>query len=192
MDAPRACAAGRLDDALDRDDHGVRAVAVNEVPRTGDLHKLTAAGEPRVGHLALLPEPHSLSRCAGRKDGAGERDERHVRERRRGLHLPRARADVDVWAKSRKGKFESPLSLPQRMRSSTRAWPRWVRSSWAMSAPCWSVMNTWWRQPSLSIKDSWAPGRARSLRQIARALGPAREVERELTDERLLTLLAPG
>jgi len=52
------------------------------------------------------------------------------------------------------GKQRSPVSLPQRMRSSTRAWPRWRASSWARSASSWSVMKTWKRKPWWSVKVS--------------------------------------
>ena len=45
-------------------------------------------------------------------------------------------------AKPWNGRFLIPVSLPQRMRSSTRAWPRWRASRYAMSVSSWSVMKT--------------------------------------------------
>ena len=61
-------------------------------------------------------------------------------------------------ANSRDGKRPTPVCLPQRMRSSTVAWPRW-RASSAASCPIGvSVAKAWNRQPLMSVKDSWAPG----------------------------------
>jgi hypothetical protein len=54
------------------------------------------------------------------------------------------------------------------MRSSMRARRRWRSSRVATLGSGWSVMNTWKRCPSASVKLSWAPGWGSSRRQIAR------------------------
>ena len=76
-------------------------------------------------------------------------------------------------ANSRDGKRPSPVCLPQRMRSSTVAWPRW-RASSAASCPIGvSVAKAWNRQPLMSVKDSWAPGlRAFAAHDHPHPLGP--------------------
>jgi hypothetical protein len=61
-----------------------------------------------------------------------------------------------------------PVSLPQRMRSSTVACAR-CRVSSAASCPAGvSVAKAWNRQPWMSVKVSWAPGCGRSRRTITR------------------------
>ena len=74
------------------------------------------------------------------------------------------------------GEVLRPLSLPQRMRSSQAARARCSCSRRAILDPCWLVRKTWKRYPFSSLKESWAPGWGRSLRQMARV--PSGQEER--------------